>query len=161
MALLYYTNTKILISGAILRTLGNASAGTYTPFTIGMTVYKGTAPAPSAIEASWTSYNSSSADYLVHFTNATWAMLSVSPLITISAVPTVQAPVASGTATWAILWAGQPTAPQLASGTLPFSNFLVVNVSDAVGDGVVRFSSTALAAGVPVTVLDGSMAVNL
>lgn len=161
MALIYYTNTKILFAGAILRGLGNATSGQYGPFTIGMTIYSGVAPAAAAITASWATYNSSQPNYLVHFTNATWGQPASGPLLNITGFPTAQTPVNNGTASWAILWSGAPTAPQLASVTLPFANFLVVSASDPVGDGVLRFASTAFTTGSPVTVLDGSIATNL
>lgn len=158
MALLYYTNTKILFSGAILRTLGNASAINFGPFTLGVTIYGGTAPTAAAVAASWVTYNSSTADYLVHFTNMAWNQPGSGTLLQMSTAPTAQTPVHNGTATWAIIWAGQPTAPQLASSTLPFANFLLVSVSDSIGDGVVRFSSTTMSTLSSNNILDGSMA---
>jgi len=159
MALLYYTNTKSLFSGAILRNLGNASTGQYSPFTLGVTVYSGAAPTAAAVAASWATYNSSTPSFLVHYTNMTWGQPGQATLLQMTGAPTPVTPINNGTATWAIIWAGQPTAPQLASSTLPFTKFLVVSVSDAVGDGVIRFTSTALTTGGgPVPVLDASMA---
>jgi hypothetical protein len=162
MALIYGSNTKILFAGSIIKTLGAVSNNIWGPtITIGVTVYQGTAPLPSAITASWATYNSSTTDYLVHFTNAIWSLPGTGPLIQLSTAPTPVNAVRSGTAAWAILWAGQPSGAQLASVTLPFANFLVVSVSDAVGDGVIRFTSTTLTSGVSASVLDASMATNL
>lgn len=157
--MLYGPNVNILFSGAMLRVLGQQPNGAGGPYTIGMTIYAGTAPTPDQIVANWSAYNSTTADYLVHFTNAQWTQAgSTNPtsLIQITTVPTAVAAVRSGTATWAILWAGQPSGGQLSGTTLPFSNFLVVNVSDQVGDGVVRFSSTTFTSGVSVSVFDGT-----
>ena len=159
MALLYYTNTKSLFSGAILRNLGNANTATFGPYTLGVTVYSGVAPTAAAVAASWVTYNSAVPSFLVHYTNMTWSQPGQGTLLQMTGAPTSVTPVNNGTASWAIIWAGQPTGPQLASSTLPFAKFLLVSVSDAVGDGVIRFSSTALTiAGGPVSVLDASMA---
>jgi hypothetical protein len=159
MALLYYTNTKSLFSGAILRNLGNANTAAYGPFTLGVTVYSGAAPTAAAVAASWATYNSTNSIFLAHFTNMTWSQPGQGTLLQMTGAPTPVTPINNGTASWAIIWAGQPTGPQLASSTLPFTKFLLVSVSDAVGDGVIRFSSTAFTiAGGPVSVLDASMA---
>ena len=158
MALLFYTNTKSLFSGAILRNLGNATAAQYGPFTLGVTVYSGVAPTAADVAASWVTYNSSTPDYLVHFTNMTWSQPGQGTLLQMTTAPTPVTPVNNGVASWAIIWAGQPTGIQLASSTIPFSKFLVVSVSDGVGDGVIRFASTTLTTGSPASVLDASMA---
>jgi len=159
MALIFYTNTKSLFSGAILRNLGNANTATFGPYTLGVTVYSGVAPTAAAVAASWVTYNSAVPSFLVHYTNMTWSQPGQGTLLQMTGAPTSVTPVNNGTASWAIIWAGQPTGPQLASSTLPFAKFLLVSVSDAVGDGVIRFSSTALTiAGGPVSVLDASMA---
>jgi len=158
MALLYYTNTKNLFSGSILRNLGNATAAQFGPFTLGVTVYSGVAPTAAAVALSWATYNSTVGNYLVHFTNMIWSQPGQGTLLQMTGAPTPVTPVNNGVASWAIIWAGQPSAPQLASSTLPFSKFLVVSVSDGVGDGVIRFTSTALTTGSPASVLDASMA---
>lgn len=158
MALLYYTNTKILLSGALLRTLGNATTSTYGPFTLGMTIYSGVAPTAASVAASWATYNTSTPDYLLTFTNAAWSQPSFGPLLSISTYPTAQTPVNTSTASWAIIWAGVPTPLQLSSTTLPMANFLIVGVSDSIGDGIIRFASTSFVTGSPVSVFDGNMA---
>jgi len=159
MALIFYTNTKSLFSGSILRNLGNATAAQFGPFTLGVTIYSGVAPTAATVAASWATYNSSNSVFLVHYTNMTWSQPGQGTLLQMTGAPTPVTPVNNGTATWAIIWAGQPTAPQLASVTLPFTKFLLVSVSDGVGDGVIRFTAPALTiAGGPVPVLDASMA---
>ena len=158
MALLYGTNTKALFSGSILRNLGNATAAQYGPFTLGVTIYSGVAPTAAAVAASWATYNSTVPSFLVHYTNMTWSQPAQQTLLQMTGAPTPLIPVNNSTASWAIIWAGQPTGPQLASSTLPFTKFLVVSVSDAVGDGVIRFTSTAFTTLVAVPVLDASMA---
>jgi hypothetical protein len=159
MALLYYTNTKILFSGAILRTLGNGLIDDLGPFTLGVTVYSGTAPTTAAVVASWATYNSSSPSYLVHFTDMSWAQPGPGALLEMSLpAPTLQTPVNNGTASWAIIWAGQPSPSDLSGTFLPFTNFLIVSVSDELGDGVVRFTSTAFTTSDAISVLTGTMA---
>lgn len=153
---LFQSNTQSLFSGALLRTLGNST--TVGPFTLGVTIYSGTPPTAEAVASSWSLYNSTSASYLVHYTNMVWAQPGTGPLLQMTTAPTPQTPVNNGTATWAIIWAGAPTAVQLANSTLPLSNFLLVSVSDAFGDGVIRFSSTTLSTSAAHPVLDGSMA---
>lgn len=161
MALQFGPNTRSLFSGLLLKILGNrvpsATAGT-GPDTLGMTIYKGTAPPAATVAGNWAAYNSSSADYLVHFTNAQWSQPSGGPLLSVTTLPTAVAPTQSGTATWAIIWTLNPTPAELAGTTLPKANFLVVSVSDPNGDGVLRFTSPILTSGTPVTILDGSMA---
>jgi len=158
MALLYYTNTKSLFSGAILRNLGNATAAQYGPFTLGVTIYAGTPPTAADVASNWALYNSSTPGFLAHYTNMTWSQPGQGTLLQMTVAPTPVIPVNGGTASWAIIWAGQPSGPQLASATLPFSKFLVVGVSDAIGDGVIRFTSTTFTTLAAVPVLDASMA---
>jgi hypothetical protein len=162
MALMFNSNVKILFAGAIFKTLANSNLYyIFNPCTVGMTIYSGTIPTPAAIAASWATYNSSSPNYLAHFTNATWFQPSQGSLLQITGFPTPVTPVNNGTASWAIIWAGQPSPAQLSGTTLPFASFLVVSVSDTVGDGVIRFASTTFTTGSTVSVEDGSIGVNL
>jgi hypothetical protein len=171
MALIFYTNTKVLFAGSIFRALGNQAVTFVSPtpivYTLGVTIYSGVAPTAAAVTASWATYNSAQPNYLSHYTNVAWTQVvtgspGVGALINMSTAPTAVTPVNNGTASWAIIWAGQPTGPQLASATLPFPKFMVVSVSDAVGDGVIRFTSTAFTTGGgPIPMLDASMATNI
>jgi hypothetical protein len=160
MALLFGPNTRILFSGAIIRALaGTGASNNFPPYTVGVTVYAGVAPEPIDIVNSWATYNSSTPNYLGHFTNVTWGQTN--QLLQMTVAPTPILAVNNGIATWAIIWGNQPTAPQLASTTLPLNRFLVVSASDAVGDGVIRFTSTTFVAGESKSLLDASMASNI
>jgi hypothetical protein len=159
MALIFGTNTKILFSGALLKVLGNVtSVQGGGPYTIGTTIYSGTAPTTDQVVASWATYNSSAANYLVHLTNSQWNQPAFGSLISISTVPTAVVPARAGTATWAIMWAGQPTPAQLSGAVLPFAAFLIVGVTDPAGDGVIRVVSTAFNTSTAVTIQDGTFA---
>jgi len=169
MALLFYVNTKVLFSGSIYRVLGSLASvpASINPITLGVTIYSGTAPTAAAVAASWATYNSGTGNYLSHYTNVIWSqVISGAPgngqLIAMSTGPTAVTPVNNGTASWAIIWAGQPTGGQLSGSTLPFANFMVVSVSDAVGDGVIRFTSTAFTTGGgAIPMLDASMSTTI
>lgn len=161
MALIFGPNTKNLFSTCIIKTLGAHPAGSIWfggPYTVGITIYSGTAPTTAEVVASWATYNSGTANYLVHLTNSTWNQPSAGPLISMITPPTAVIPTRAGTASWAIMWAGQPTAPQLAGAILPLANFLIVGVTEPTGDGVVRFASTIFNTSTAVTIQDGTMA---
>lgn len=160
MALIYGPNTKILFSGAILRALGGTGTyNSYPPYTLGASIYAGTAPLASDITASWVTYNSTTANYLAYFNNVVWNQTN--QLLQMTTAPTAVNVLNTGTASWAIIWGGQPTIAQLSSTTLPLANFLVVSVSDATGDGVIRFTTTAFTAGASKAMLDASMSTNI
>jgi hypothetical protein len=164
MALIYHTNLKNLFAGSMLRALGGEipRSNSLGPYGIGMTIYSGTPPATADIvAASWATYNSTTSNYLAHFVNAEWSMPAYGPMLSISTYPAPVTPINNGTATWAILWAGRPSALQLSSNTLPYTNFLTVSVSDPIGDGVLRFLSTSFTTSATVSVQDGTMATSI
>lgn len=155
MALIFQSNITKLYGGAILRSLWSVEH-TLTPVATGLTVYGGVQPTAAQVAADWATYNSSSTDYLVHFTDCYWDN-PTEQYITLSSPPTSQTPVRNGTATWAIMWNLNPTGPQLDSTTLPRPTFLVVPVSDILGTGVIRFSSTSFSTSTAITVSECSL----
>lgn len=172
MALLYFSNTKSLFMGSIYRALQKHTSGSIpTNATLGVTIYSGVAPSAKEVADSWATYNSSSTNYLVYFNNMVWTQpgnnlsgSTPSPMIQMHLQPTARTPVRNGIASWAIIWACPvtvnvpPTLESMSSTTIPSPGFLVVNVSEPFGDGIIRFSSTSFNTSTPVTVFDASMA---
>lgn len=169
MALIYHTaNINTLFASTLLKQLAHPSnnnftnpATNWTPSCV--TVYKGTMPTPADIIVNWSAYNSGSADYLVNYDDGKWNLPSWAAMLQLSTLPSARTPVNTGTATWAIIWVDnpQPDAPLLAGTVLPSTTFMVVNVSDLLGDGVVRFTSPALVSGTPVAIADATIAVSI
>jgi hypothetical protein len=159
--MIYHPNINQLFAGCMVMSLVTFdNVASYTQHhNSGITVYKGAIPTPAAIIADWSSYNSSSPDYLVHYNNGRWTLPGYQKMIQLGQIPTAQSPINSGTATWAILWAGLPA--DLSTATLPLASFLVVNVTDILGDGVLRFVSPVLTAGTPVAPQDATMAISI
>lgn len=77
--------------------------------------------------------------------------------MTISTFPAAVNALNSGTATWAIVWTSAVTGVNVAAGTLPSTNFMVVPASNSIGDGVIRFSDPVFTSGVSKAILDGSV----
>lgn len=117
--------------------------------TFAVTVFQGTQPSAAGITTSW---SSSSANYLQHWTGVVWSQPNANspPLgnvIQMNAVPTSTTAHASGTATWAVLWGSNVTEASVQSGTIPNANFIVGPVTDSTGNGIVRLSSTSITSG--------------
>lgn len=125
-----------------------------------ITIYGGTQPAASAIEADWVNYNTSYLLHLPNFSivqpNATQSAIGIS--IINNGLPAVQAAANTGTATWAILWianvAGGTADGQIGGATLPSTRFLVLPVSDLTQTYPVRLQNTSMTSGVSYTIGD-------
>jgi hypothetical protein len=122
-----------------------------------ISVYTGAQPTAANFIANWSSYSSGNPAFLVHYTGAVWNQPSNGVLMQLATVPAATAPANTGTATWCIIWSTAITGIQMAAGTVPSNNFIIGPCSDAIGDGIIRFSNPALVASTPVVILDGSI----
>lgn len=123
-----------------------------------ITLYSGIQPTADTIVSNWSSYNT---NYLVHWVNIPlyhYNPESATPIFTNAALP---APVTStnpGTASWAIVWAGNPAAGtgagQIGNATIPTTGLMVVPVTDVFGNGVIKMSSTTILAATSYMFLD-------
>jgi hypothetical protein len=168
MALIYHPNLEILFAGSIMRGLANtnSSSGGIGAHSFGISVYSGAVPTPALFITNWTTYNYANSNFLAHYLSSSWSQPAQGNLLQMFSPPTAT-PNNTGSAAWAVIWGTTalngvpPTLPQIQSGTIPTTCFMIVNVSDSLGDGVVRFVSTAFTTGTPVTIFDGTIAVNL
>jgi hypothetical protein len=165
MALIFNSGFRHFLAGSLRKTLINQWApslmNTSTAVNVGVTVYSGTMPTPAAIAAAWSAYNSGTGSYLAHYTGIQISQFSQANPLQMSNVPAVPNAVNTGTASWAIVWCGQPSGAQLSSSTLPFANFFVTSVTDTAGTGVVRFANLAFTSGSPKAIADVSISFNL
>jgi hypothetical protein len=156
MSLLYGPNTVKLFNGAIFKTLGNYT-NTSVNLTMYVTIYSGVQPTAAEVAASWSTYNSAANNYLLTFnSNTKWGMPGNSHIQLVE-FPIAQLPMRDGTASWAIIWNESVTPVQLGSTTLPKAMFMVVPVSDAAGNGVIRVASTAFTTVAAVSISDASL----
>lgn len=126
------------------------------------TVYAGARPTAAQILASWPTYNSSSNDLLAHWVSAGWTVPNITSattgnVLTIIYAPANVMPIHSGTATWAIIWPGNISQASLSSSTIPSTSFMVVDVSDLNGVGVLKFNTLSVIVGVSHRLYSGSM----
>ncbi len=149
MALLFHPNIRNLMLGkGIMNGFSNPCA---------ISVYQGAQPVPNDIIANWsTTYASTNAAFLVHYTGASWSQPSQGLLLQLG-IPLAQNGVNTGTATWAICWATNVSAANVAASTIPSTSFIVVPCSDSIGAGVIRFADPIVTAGVSKVILDGSI----
>lgn len=163
MTIIYHPNVKTLLAGSFKRTFSGVGVAANLALNyadVGITVYSGAIPTPATISSIWVTYNSSASNYLIHFTGVRISQIIFNNLLQMSNSPAAATAVNTGTASWAIIWCGQPSGAQLSSSSLPFSNFLVTSVSDITGTGIVRFVSSSLVATTSYTISDVSMAFN-
>lgn len=153
MALLFHPNIRNLMIGkGLLNGFSNPCA---------ISVYRGTQPTPGDIIANWsTTYSSSNSQFLVHYTGASWSQPSGGLLLQLG-IPLAQNGVNTGTATWAICWATNVSAANVALATIPSTSFIVVPCSDSIGPGVIRFTDPNVTAGVSKVILDGSFGASM
>lgn len=128
-----------------------------------ITLYSGAQPAADTIVSSWSSYNAS---YLIHWQNIPLINPypdATVPYITNNTLPSAVAATNSGTATWAIVWAGNPAtgtaAGQIGNATIPTTSFIIVPVSDVFGTGIIKLTTTTIVAASSYMFLDFTMKV--
>lgn len=127
--------------------------------TCSITVYGGTQPSAATVASNWTSYNS---NFLCHFSAITPTQPNADSLtaypqsLQFSSSSTNTAS-NTGTATWCIIWSHSVatiTAASLVGATIPTTMFLVADVSDISGTGVVKLLSTSITSGSSYSVAD-------
>ena len=129
---------------------------------VAISIYSGSVPSAATVAASWSSYNSSNSNFLIHYsgisTGGIWTVPTSGSgpgtLCQLTTLPTAQTAINSGTASWAIVWCSNVLT--VSGTTLPAANFFVVSVSNSTGSGVIRFSSTSITSGTSYTIQDGS-----
>jgi hypothetical protein len=166
MALMFRDSAKfVYLYRGILQ--GMASLGGTAPNQVGytaITVYGGTRPTAAAILASWPTYNSATSNLLAHFVSAGWNIpgvtLTTGSVMAMPYPPGNAIPLHTGTGTWAILWPTNISQASLANSTIPSTSFMVVDISDLAGTGVVKFNTLDFVTGVSHAVYSGSMYVS-
>lgn len=153
MALLFNSNIRNLMIG---RGLMNGFSYISPNFQGSISVYAGTQPTAAQITSSWATYASTSANFLLHYTGQVWGQPSYGTLLQLYPQGNTVAS-NTGIATWCILWSSNVTSAQVAASTLPSTAFIVGPVSDTVGQGIVRFTSTSITSGATITITDGSI----
>lgn len=128
--------------------------------TIGL--YKGERPDVNSIQANWTKYNATGSETLA-IVPVTCAYDMTNDIMYATALPVASQvkPIAEGTATWAIvqLRSSVQTSTPWNSSTLNDDQimFLVADVSDALGTGLVRLETVDLSPSTAITSLDMSL----
>jgi hypothetical protein len=150
MALIYSSSVSGLVIYQGLQSVIHGTAGA-----VGMSVYSGTQPTAAQVTSNWSTYNSSSSNFLLHYTGAVWSQ-PVGSQLQLTTIPASATSAQTATATWCIIWAAAVTAVNVASTTLPNTSFIVVSCTDNMNNGVIRFTNTSFTSGQSVTILDGS-----
>lgn len=134
-------------------TLSSASA---------ITIYKGVQPTAEHIATNWNNYKLSAVNVLAHFNGVVWDMqekssiVNNSKFISITGFPNAVNALASGEASFAIIWNSDVSQANLDSASIPESKFIVGPVTTNSGTGVIRIgATTSLVAGTPVEITDG------
>lgn len=119
-----------------------------------ITIYSGSKPGKAAFVSGFNaSYNNAAAAFLAHYVGANWSQTEYLATLT---VPAAVNAAHSGTGAWAVLWFGANTA-EGSMGTIPTTNFAIVDVSDETGEGIIRFDDLTFTSGVSKAILDGSI----
>jgi hypothetical protein len=167
MSLIFSPQTRTLVAGSLLRSMSTyvLYSGPNAPVQWSVTVFGGAQPTAAAIAADWTQYNASP-NMLVHFTNPSFYLVQPGNMLQMSTAPTPKNAMNTGIATWAIIWGGTNgpapvTDVAIVDTPLPRTRFMVVPVSDSIGNGVVRLDSTSLTVGVPAAIGDVTLGFNL
>jgi hypothetical protein len=152
MALFHYNTVQLARQSMITDTLGSSDTSDPTSCDLKAAIYAGAQPTANDVAANWSSYKSTSTDYL-GFVSGTLLEVSTSSF-TLQTLTTATA-AGSGTATWAILWNRGVSAGSMASATLPTSAFWVVPVCDVTtSTGVAILLDTNLTSGQTFTLAD-------
>lgn len=156
MTILFYTNLRNLMVGSgILKGLASS---------VGITVYSGVQPSAATITSNWSAYNSTNSNFLIHFPGVGWTHPSQGTVafISITTFPAATPATNTGTGTWCIIWSTNPSGATLSGATLPSTSFLVGNVTDLLGNGIVRFNpNTNFTAAVNATIVDGNISASI
>lgn len=122
-----------------------------------ISIFGGTKPTAAQITASWSSYNTSNPNFLAHYLGAGWTQPNSGTILALTTIPPAIASINTGTGSWCILWATNVSAATAAGSTLPSTQFIVADVSDFSGTGVIKFTDLNFVAGVSKSVLLGNI----
>lgn len=143
---------------SLVTNTGFLSMFAYAGNPVSLTIYGGTKPTAAQILASWSTYNSASADYLIHYQNSYWQATGASTLLQINPTNKPNAAAAhSGVATWCIIWDTSHPAYNMSGTTPPSTSFCVGDCSGPTGPGIIRFEDTTCTASAFKAVLDSSI----
>lgn len=152
----FHPNLSLLMIGRGILGSGitNASA---------ITIYGGAQPLVSDILANWTSYDSTSVNFLAHYSGCAWThpLTNSVKFCSLTTIPAAVTPSHDGNARWCIVWTTNPLLAAM-SGTIPTTSFLVGPVSNLGGLGIVKFDpDTSFTTSTPKAIADGAIAANL
>jgi len=151
---------NLVAQRGLLETFGLGGGFGTTSTNTSISIYSGAQPLASDVVTGWSPYTSASPDFLLHFMNARWGRpTSTSPFISLGVFPGPATAVHDGAGTWAIIWTSAITAANVAGATLPSGTFIVVPVSDLVGNGVIKFNPNAFTTGTPYSIAEGVLGV--
>lgn len=144
--MLFHPNIRNLFIGrGILAGLASSTA---------VTVFSGAQPLAGDVILNWPTYKSQA---LLHWQGVGFTQPQNGILATVTVFPTPVVALASGTATWAIIWATNVTLANVQSDTLPNASFIIGPVTDTSGNGMVRLASPTMAAGATIALTDASL----
>lgn len=146
MAVQFNSNVRYLMVGRGLL------AGFTNPAAI--TIYGGAKPTAAQITSTWASYNTG---YLAHYIGGTWTQPGNNTQLSLTTIPTAVNATNSDTGTWCILWASNVSGATLVGATLPDTKFIVGDVSNFAGSGVIRFTDPVFTSGVSKVILLGTI----
>lgn len=122
-----------------------------------ITVYGGVRPSASTVANNWSTYNSVGSIIMGTYYQAAFNYNSTLNYwyATNGGWTSIGGTTNAGTATWAILWPVYlPNIVSWNTSSIPSTLFMVVDVSNPTGTGVVRVASTTVTAGTPPTIVD-------
>lgn len=169
MALIHNPINSFLMVGSFTRALAfdmsnssniNAIIPNAATINIQVSVYTGPQPTANDFAKDWaTMYRSPNPALLAHFTGGAITQRNI--YASMNVFPPLTTPLRSGLALWAVIWGDTNVSTNLASLTIPGNRYLVVPVSNSLGNGVVRFDNPNLVTTTPVTISDVSIAMTL
>lgn len=122
-----------------------------------VTVYSGSLASPQTVVNNWTTYNQNSALCLWHASSGcSWQILT-STILNTATIPAPTAPLRNGTASWFIAW---PTAVSINTVNIPTTKFIVGDVTNLFGTGIMKFVDTSLNTSTATTFSELSFKVN-
>lgn len=124
---------------------------------VAITIYAGEQPLAADLISNWTSYESSSPNFLGHYNGVIWKqpLFATQKFISISTFPAPITPVNNGTATWCIIWETNPLIAAMNTGSIPNTKFIVAPCSSMTGNGVIRFVDPIFSTAATKTISDG------
>ena len=133
------------------------AAGFTSPFAI--SIYGGVKPSAAQILANWTSYNNSAGtDFLAHYVGAVWTHPGGTETIHLTP-PAAANSLNTGIGTWCILWTSNVTQIAAVGGIIPNTQFIVADVSNFGGTGIIRFTDVNFTVGTSKAILSGAITV--